>query len=159
MIILDLTGQTFGGVTVLRQTGSTGQHKIYLVRCLHCGREREMTSKAIKAGPESCGCLWRNSEHQRAASVKGTAASHKDGIEIYAVTRTEPNADNTTGYRWVRVQRRHGKEFIYATWRIQGRRYYKGGFATVEDAWKWAEQEHARQLEEMGITDPRIKED
>ena len=56
--LIDLTGQKFGRLTVLRCTGrDSSRHALWLCRC-NCGTETIVVSFDIKSGhTKSCGCL------------------------------------------------------------------------------------------------------
>jgi hypothetical protein len=64
---LDLTGQTFGRLTVLELVGGTGRPK-WRCRCL-CGNEKVVAAVELKNGDtRSCGCLHRETARLRAIS-------------------------------------------------------------------------------------------
>lgn len=57
MKVIDLTGQRFGRLLVLKRvaTSNDGQ-KVYLCRC-DCGKEKEIKSGSLRSGHTlSCGC-------------------------------------------------------------------------------------------------------
>lgn len=150
----DLTGEEHGALTVLERAGTArgGRDRTYLCRCRLCGREKIFPAGTIRSDPIGCGCQReRSSEQKRTASAMGVAALVQDGVNVALARKTTPNVDSTTGYRWVRVLKRRGKEFIFAVFYIQGRRYYRGGFATRESAYRWARQKHAEVLSALGI--------
>ena len=52
----DLTGRTYGHLTVLKRAQNRGGRTCWLCRC-DCGREKEVTARDLKAGKvTSCGC-------------------------------------------------------------------------------------------------------
>lgn len=53
----DYTGITLRGLTAIRDIGSTGQKRVWLIRC-HCGVEFTMVGSEFGKGKQqSCGCL------------------------------------------------------------------------------------------------------
>lgn len=61
---IDLTGQIFGRLTVIRENGHNQHGIIWLCRC-ECGKEKNILSRSLRNGrTRSCGCL------QRETSVK-----------------------------------------------------------------------------------------
>lgn len=66
MKILDLTGQRFGRLTVLRREGTSGDgQKTYLCRC-DCGTEKVVKSGNLRSGrTKSCGCFCREQTARR----------------------------------------------------------------------------------------------
>lgn len=83
-----------------------------------------------------------------------------DGVQVYTAMREEPNRNNVeSGFRWVRVMKRTPRNFIYVQFHVKGKRYYKGGFDTVESAHEWAKKAHADALLEMHVEALRKGED
>lgn len=153
----DLTGKTFGALEVLRADGvDLHGNRVYVCRCALCGREKAFPACTIRSNPKSCGCQKHDSEKAKALSDLAVKKNVVDGVQVYTATRTEPNADNETGYRWVRVLYRSSGNFIFATFYVRGKRYYRGGFETTYSAHLWAEAEHKKVLQAEGIKDPRI---
>lgn len=54
---VDLTNQSFGRLTALVDTGRRDKYAIWLCQCACDGRFVEFTSKQLKEGAKSCGCL------------------------------------------------------------------------------------------------------
>lgn len=154
----DLTGQTFGSLEVIKQSGryKKGGDILYRCRCLKCGREKDFPAGTIRTNPKGCGCQYGLPEKMSEMSKLGVEKTVIDGVNVYAATKETPNVNNTNGYRWVVVQNRKGKQYIRATFFIRGKRYYKGGFLTLASAHEWAESEHARILKQENISNPRI---
>ena len=151
----DLTGQTLGGVQVLKLLPERKrEQKNYRVRCLICGMEREMVQHDLLLHPESCGCVERerNAERLRKQAADAAKSDIYEGARIGAAHATEPLPTNTTGYRWVRWYPRNN--CWCATFTIQGQRYFKYGFSTAESAFQWAKEEHERIVQEIGIPSP-----
>ena len=153
----DLSGSDFGGLHVIRRVGVGKSGDIaYLCKCRICGNEKVFPACTIRSNPKSCGCKRASNDDLRKASAIGVAKTVVDGIQIYTATKTDPNKNNSSGYRWVRITYKNGNRSINATFYIRGKRYYKGGFLSPESANAWAEREHARMLEEENIQNPRI---
>ena len=152
----DISDSDFGGLYVIRRTG-TGKsgNAIYLCRCRICGREKEFPACTIRSYPKSCGCKRASIESLQKSSSIGVSKTVIDGVQVYTATQTAPNRNNSIGYRWVHITYKKWNRFIYATFYIRGKRYYKGGFSSPESAHAWAEQEHARILVEENVQNPR----
>lgn len=153
-------GKTFGALTIIRESETAYRTtKKWVVRCAVCGTEKEMLSSSIRRCPRSCGCLPRT-EHKTAvkAGMAAIPVNVQKGVQVYVATKDTPNRDNLRGYRWVRVINRNGRQWIYALFQVQGKKYYRGGFNSLESAHDWAEMEHRRVLESLGIENPRKKE-
>ena len=61
---IDITGQKFGRLIVLSDTGKkSGSHRIWLCRCV-CGKLTEVRIDKLRAGnTKSCGCLKKEIKH------------------------------------------------------------------------------------------------
>lgn len=55
---VDLTGQRFGRLTVIKQAPSRKERTFWLCRC-DCGKEKEITAYSVVHQTRSCGCLQR----------------------------------------------------------------------------------------------------
>lgn len=56
---IDLTGETFGRLTVIEYSGSKRNRAIWKVRC-ECGNLDEARADKLRAGTKvSCGCKWK----------------------------------------------------------------------------------------------------
>lgn len=153
----DLTGKTFGALEVLRADGvDRAGDRMYVCRCKFCGREKAFPACTIRKNPKSCGCRKLESEDAKTLAALAVKKNVVDGVQLYAATRTEPNANNSNGYRWVRVLHRPSGDFIFVAFYVRGKRYYRGGFETPLSAHLWAEAEHQKVLKNEGIEDPRI---
>ena len=158
----DISGQTFGGVDVIRRVG-TDKHGnvLYLCRCRICGAEKTMPACTIKAVPKSCGCKGgcksMNAEKLAEISRLGVERLVVNGCNIYVAAKTEAMTNNISGLRWVRIQRVKGREYIRATFRDAGKRYYRGGFTSPESAYAWAKAAHDQALLDANIPVPEQK--
>ena len=82
---IDLTGQTFGRLTVLQRAGKAKDgHIRWLCRC-SCGNEVVVSSRNLKHGyTQSCGCLYRETHTKHGmhhTSIYGTWQGMKDRCE------------------------------------------------------------------------------
>src|SRR5216684_8928189 len=74
-LFIDLTGQRFGLLVVLRRVGDrippNGKPVVYwLCRC-NCGTEKEILAKSLRAeATKSCGCLLGSPTHGHTAGMK-----------------------------------------------------------------------------------------
>lgn len=76
---LDMTGKTFGRLTVLRRTPATAvdSHAMWLCRCT-CGVEKSVRAMHLMLGSQrSCGC-WRNEFATKAMHKANTGKHHSD---------------------------------------------------------------------------------
>lgn len=157
-------GTQFGAVTVLRESGERYRTmKKWVVRCSVCGKEKEMLSSSILRKPKSCGCMPTSPDAIKAAADMAIPHNIRRGVEgehgniqVFVATKETPNKNNEiSGYRWVHVVRRKGKEWFYAKFQIGGIVFYRGGFERRESAYEWAKKVHAAVLQEFGIENPR----
>lgn len=156
----DLSGKTFGALTVLRKSGvDRSGNALYVCRCALCGNEKTFPANTVKSKPKSCGCQHYHKELLMSMSKAGVKKTISDGINLYTATREKANAGKAIPLRWVRVLDRRPTPFIFAYFIIKGKRYYKGGFDSPESAYQWALKEHRRVLDREGIVDPRKVKD
>jgi hypothetical protein len=99
---IDLTGEKYGRLTVIRRISTTGygQPK-WLCRCA-CGREAEVFGNALRAGrTHSCGCLQR----ETATSHGGTGTSEFNVWQMMwqRCTNAKQNSYPRYGGRGIRV--------------------------------------------------------
>lgn len=83
MKVIDLTGQRFGRLMVIRRDGTSGDgQKTYLCRC-DCGTEKVIKSGNLRSGrTKSCGCLGR----ERTARRNTESAKHGGcGSRLYGI--------------------------------------------------------------------------
>lgn len=102
----DLTGKTFGRLTVVRRVGTDRNKKpLWLCKC-SCGKEKLVISQSLINGvTKSCGCLQR--EHNENGNTKhGHRNTRLYKIWIGMFQRTENNKNpnyNDYGGRGIRV--------------------------------------------------------
>ena len=69
---LDLTGQRFGRLTVLRPAENVGTRTAWLCRC-DCGRETVVLTSRLRSGhTRSCGCI-KNGRPPKPTYIDGTS--------------------------------------------------------------------------------------
>jgi hypothetical protein len=114
MQALDLTGQRFGRLAVLRRDGHIGIERAWLCRC-DCGRTKRMRAAALRSGNStSCGCL-----RLERVTTHGLHASPEYGIWKAARNRCRnPKAQGYADYggRGIRMD---------ATWEISFTTFYR----------------------------------
>lgn len=76
MKVVDLTGQRFGRLVVLKRIGSKHRSALWLCKC-DCGKTKEATSSGLKCGHvQSCGCLSREIHSAQLAKLGHSRAIH-----------------------------------------------------------------------------------
>ena len=100
--VIDLMGQQFGRLTVVRMDGKKGNHAAWHCLCL-CGQTVRVTSNNLRAGvTQSCGCL--NRERVSAALKESSTTHGKRYTRVYDVWLnmkqrcTNPNNDHFPAY-------------------------------------------------------------
>lgn len=88
--LIDLSGQRFGRLTVIKRIGTRSTHPLWLCRC-DCGKEVETTTSSLRSGhTRSCGCYQNEARasHARAAGIardKQLTKHGHSGERLYAV--------------------------------------------------------------------------
>lgn len=133
---VDLTGQRFGQLTVLKPAEKIGSMTAWLCRC-DCGKETVvMTAHLGNGHTTSCGC-----------KPKGTFV---DGTFVELIRSNTIRSNNTsgvTGVEWVPAVNKW-KAVIY----FKGKRHYLGCYGKFEDAVK------ARKQAEEELFEPFLRE-
>lgn len=132
----DLTGKRFGCLTVLEELSERSNKRIVWKCKCACGNTVSVKGIYLTTGQTtSCGCAKRKLEqkHLREAYDK----KRIDGVAKQLFKGQEPRKDSSTGYRGVsKYYTRKSKELRYRAWiTVKGKRYYKSGFRTPEDAY------------------------
>lgn len=121
---LDLTGQCFGRLTVLRPAENIGGKTAWVCRC-DCGRETVVKTHHLRCGhTKSCG------ERQSADNPLGL--THVDGTCVEMLAAKTVRRNNTSGVPG--VDWRAGKRVWRAAICFKGKRYYLGAYPNFEDA-------------------------
>lgn len=89
---LDLTGQTFGRLTVLREAKKKGEHRYWVCRC-SCNTIKEIGQSNLRAGKStSCGCY---ATELAGKTYKDKFVTHGDhGARLYRIHRGMLNRCN-----------------------------------------------------------------
>lgn len=132
----DISGQRFGRLTTLNPTSKRKNgHIVWHCQC-DCGNTVYLPISYLTSGDtRSCGCLKTELDQKHLRSSYDD--NRVDGIAIQLFKDKEPRSDSSTGYRGVsRYLTRKSKEERYRAWiTVKGKRYYKSGFLTAEDAY------------------------
>lgn len=124
----DISGQRFGKLTVVEDTGQR-QNRAILWRCrCDCGKETVVITASLKNGnTRSCGCL-----HKETFDPK-RGMDYVDGTCIQHISNTDKlSVRNTSGYRGVYPYRgRWATEIVF-----KRKRYHLGTYIKIEDAAK-----------------------
>lgn len=98
---LDLTGQRYGQLTVLRPAESIGDKTTWLCRC-DCGNEVVVKTRYLRSGHvKSCGC-------KRAEGI-GSHLNYIDGTCVEMLRAKTVRRNNTSGVPGVDWQKKRGR--------------------------------------------------
>ena len=131
---LDLIGQRFGNLTVLRPAEAAGGKTAWVCQC-DCGRETVIRTNHLRSGGNrSCGCSGGSRNARKSLTyVDGTC------VEMLRFRKVQKN--NTSGVCGVTWSLR-GRVWR-ATICFKGKSYYLGGYQKFEDAVKARKQAEA----------------
>lgn len=80
MRVIDLTGNTFGRLTVLNEAPKRGQHRYWVCQCI-CNQITEVSQSNLRAGKStSCGCYATELAGQTYKSKFETHGDHKSRL-------------------------------------------------------------------------------
>lgn len=133
---LDLSNQKFGRLTALYPIKERRRGRIVWHCQCECGNHVDVVVSDLTTGDTiSCGCLKKEQDQYKLS--KHYDAKRVDGVAMQLFKDKEPRKDSTTGYRGVSDYRtRQSKELRYRAWiTVAGKRHYKSGFLTPEDAY------------------------
>ncbi|MCT6924120.1 hypothetical protein [Metasolibacillus sp.] len=133
---VDLTGQKFGRLTAKYPTDQRKQGKIVWYCECECGGHAYVSTSYLTNGDtRSCGCL--KVEQDISNIREGYEKERVDNVVMSLFKGQEPRKDSGTGFRGVsKYYTRKSKELRYRAWiTVAGKRYYKSGFLTPEDAY------------------------
>lgn len=132
----DITGQRFGRLTALNSTDKRRNGRVVWHCQCDCGNMFDVPINYLTSGDtQSCGCL------KKAIDQKNLRDRYDEkrvnGIATQLFKDQKPRSDSSTGYRGVsRYLTRKSKEERYrALITVKGKRYFKSGFLTAEDAY------------------------
>jgi len=125
---IDLTGQRYGRLVVLRQVEMPGRKGVFWECRCDCGNICTCKAFGLRSGTtRSCGCLQ---EEQRKENMKN-AIHFVDGTCVERIASRKTFSTNTTGHRGVY---RKGPNRWRAVIGFQGKSHYLGTFDTYEEA-------------------------
>lgn len=151
----DLSGKTFGALTVLKRIGSDNHGNItYLCRCDICGEEKEFPACTIRDCPKSCGCLQYAPERMKRASDAAIIAM--DGANIADIFKTEARPYSKTGVRGVFPETRNPHLYRFSV-QVHGERITKTGFTSIESAKRERDQVQQQLIEKYGLKPKKKK--
>lgn len=146
---LDLTGQRFGRLTVLRPAANIGTRTAWVCRCA-CGQETVVRTGRLRDGRcTSCGCDKEPFDSSPGARARASL-TYVDGtcVEMLAAkTVRKNNSSGVPGVDW-----RAGKQVWRAAICFKGKRYNLGSYRCFEDAVK------ARKLAEENLHNSFLRE-
>lgn len=122
---LNLTGQRFGRLTVLRPAENIGDRTAWVCRC-DCERETVVRTSCLRRGhTKSCGCAGGPLyARQNLTYVNGTCV---EVLKSKKVRRN--NTSGVPGVTWISRD-----QLWRATIFFKGKNYYLGGYQNFEDA-------------------------
>ena len=143
----DLSGKTFGAVTVLERVGTDDNgNALYLCRCNICGQEKELPATTIRRNPLSCGCQQYTSERMVKISFKALSKTVIDGANINNVFSAKATVKSKTGVRGVfKVKGKFRASVQVAKERITQ------DFDTIEEAKEFRDKSHKELIEKHGL--------
>lgn len=147
MIFIDLTGQKFGELTVIKRVDNIGTHAGWLCQC-SCGNQTIVGSNKLRGGSTiSCGHLKSDVKHNRLR--EGYSAKKKNGVATFLLdSNRKVRNDSSTGITGVKkIKYRDGSIHYAADITVRGKRTRIGTFSTIEEA------AHARKIAAKKILD------
>lgn len=94
--LIDLTGKTFGRLTVLKK-GKTESNKVYWICVCRCGNEREIYGAQLRRRTKSCGCI---STEIRVARNTTHGKSGTNTYKIWKDIFKRCNNPNNAGFKY-----------------------------------------------------------
>lgn len=135
----NIAGQRFDKLKVIKRVESLKDEDRtrarWLCKC-DCGNEVVVFATYLQNGDtRSCGCLKKELEDNHLRD--GYRNKRVNDVAMQLFKGKEPRKDSSTGYRGVsRYYTRKSNKERYRAWiTVKGKRYYKGGFKTPEDAY------------------------
>lgn len=121
--VLDLTGQSFGMLTVIQRAGKTmNDNAVWLCRC-ECGETTKAMGTTLRRGEiVSCGCQ-KDVQIGNARNILMTEKTI-DGVQIPLLTK-KVRSDSGTGHKGIHKRTRKGREYYEAYITVKGKRYYR----------------------------------
>ena len=134
---LDLTGQRYGQLTVLRPAESIGDKTTWLCRC-DCGNEVVVRTDRLRSGhTTSCGCKGPGATP--GVGLLGLTYVEGTCLEMLrAKTVRSNNTSGVPGVDWLTAKGRWRASICF-----KGKRYYLGSYSVFADAVKARKQAEA----------------
>ena len=143
---VDLTGQRYGKLTVLKPAENVGPRTAWLCRC-DCGGQAVVLTYRLRSGhTSSCGCLVAG----RGPGADLPGLTYIDGTCVEMLAAKTVRRNNTVGVPGVDWCAQKGR--WRATLCFKGRRHYLGSYTQFEDAVK------ARKRAEEELVAPFLRE-
>ena len=146
---VELAGQRFGKLTVLRPAENVGGLTAWVCRC-DCGRETVVPTKRLRDGHRtSCGC---DKPHfgEPPCEVGRASLTYVEGTCVEMIRAGTKRRNNTSGVPGVDWLARKGR------WRasicFKGKRHYLGSYGSFESAVR------ARKRAEEELVEPFLRE-
>ena len=137
---LDLSGQRFGKLTVLRPAENVGVKTAWACRC-DCGRETIITTNHLRKGhAASCGCSGGSRNARK-------NLTYVDGTCVEMLRSRKVQKNNTSGVPGVAWSARD--KIWRATICFRGKTHYLGGYSKLEDAVKARKRAEAEMYEKF----------
>ena len=155
----DLSGQTFGALTVLERRGNyKSGDKLYLCRCAVCGKEKLIPKSTIKVCPKSCGCLHYEPERMKKMSLLGLEANQAEvgGIskaDLHSARSQKATVVSKTGIRGVFPESGRPGQYRVSV-RVAGECIVRTGFRSIEEATEARDQIKHELLVKYGLDEP-----
>lgn len=131
-----MAGKRFGRLTVVRELEERQDGRIVCECKCDCGNSIDVKKIYLTTGEtRSCGCLKKELEEKHLRD--GYDSKRIDGVATQLFKGRKPRKDSSIGFRGVsKYLTRVKKEERYRAWiTVKGKRYYKSGFKTPEDAY------------------------
>ena len=102
MVLIDLTGQKFGRLTVLHKYGHSGKETTWFCKC-DCGNVGVVIGRDLRSGnTKSCGCYHKERASEANTKHKGLCRGHKENLykrwESMKKRCTQPNCKSYKDY-------------------------------------------------------------
>lgn len=129
---IDMTGQTFGKLTVVERAGKTiRDNALWLCQC-ECGKSTVAMGTSLRRGDTvSCGCD-NITQMSRARKVLMEDMS-VDGVQLPLLNK-KVRSDSATKHKGVTRRVRKGKETYEVNITVRGHRRYLGTFTDINKA-------------------------
>jgi len=133
---IDLIGKRYGKLAVIEELQERKDGRI-VWRC-QCDCDNHVDVKGVYLTTNettSCGCAKKELEVQNLREEYDN--KRVDGVVKFLFKGEEPRKDSSTGFRGVsKYYTRKSKELRYRAWiTVKGKRYYKSGFGSPEEAY------------------------